>query len=131
MRTICQCALSFILLFSGNFLISQNLTGYVNPFIGTTNYGTTNPGAVYPHGMVTVCPFNVTGSKENKFDKDAQWFSTPYEYTNTVFTGLSHISLSGVGCPELGSMLLMPTTGKPDADIKNYGSKISRLKAEP
>ena len=131
MRNIGQCALSFILLFSGNLLLSQNLTGFVNPFIGTTNYGTTNPGAVYPHGMVTVSPFNVTGYKENKFDKDEQWFSTPYEHTNSIFTGLSHISLSGVGCPELGSLLLMPTTGKPDADIKNYGSKISRLKAEP
>jgi len=131
MRNIGQCALSFILLFSGNLLLSQNLTGFVNPFIGTTNYGTTNPGAVYPHGMVTVSPFNVTGYKENKYDKDAQWFSTPYEHTNSIFTGLSHISLSGVGCPELGSLLLMPTTGKPDADIKNYGSNISRLKAEP
>ena len=122
---------TFILLTISINTFPQDLTRFVNPFIGTTNYGTTNPGAVYPHGMVTVCPFNVTGSKENKFDKDAQWFSTPYEHTNSIFTGLSHISLSGVGCPELGSLLLMPTTGKPDADIKNYGSKISRLKAEP
>ena len=131
MRTRTFLLFTFILLTISINTFPQDLTRFVNPFIGTTNYGTTNPGAVYPHGMVTVCPFNVTGSKENKFDKDAQWFSTPYEYTNTVFTGLSHISLSGVGCPELGSLLLMPTTGKPDADIKNYGSKISRLKAEP
>ena len=24
---------------------------YVNPFVGTTNYGTTNPGALTPHGI--------------------------------------------------------------------------------
>ena len=27
---------------------------YVNPFIGTTNFGTTNPGAVCPNGMMSV-----------------------------------------------------------------------------
>ena len=35
---------------------------YVNPFIGTTNFGTTNPGAVCPNGMMSVVPFNVMGS---------------------------------------------------------------------
>ena len=37
---------------------------YVNPFIGTTNFGTTNPGAVCPNGMMSVVPFNVMGSEE-------------------------------------------------------------------
>ena len=50
---------------------------YVNPFIGTSNYGTTNPGAICPQGMMRVTPFNVMGSKSNKFDKDSQWWSTP------------------------------------------------------
>ena len=27
---------------------------YVNPFVGTTNFGTTNPGAVCPQGMMSV-----------------------------------------------------------------------------
>ena len=36
---------------------------YVNPFIGTTNFGTTNPGAVCPNGMMSVVPFNVMGRK--------------------------------------------------------------------
>ena len=26
---------------------------YVNPFVGTTNYGTTNPGALCPQGMMS------------------------------------------------------------------------------
>ena len=43
---------------------------YVNPFIGTTNFGTTNPGAVCPNGMMSVVPFNVMGSVDNKYDKE-------------------------------------------------------------
>ena len=55
------------------------LIDYVDPFIGTTNFGTTNPGAICPNGMMSVVPFNVMGSSENKYDKDARWWSTPYE----------------------------------------------------
>lgn len=101
---------------------AEDLTRYVNPFIGTTNYGTTNPGAVCPNGMMSVVPFNVMGSAANKYDKDAQWWSTPYDYHNKYLTGFSHVNLSGVGCPELGSLLLMATSGKLSVDYKEYGS---------
>ena len=37
--------------------------------------------------------------------------------------GYSHVNLSGVGCPELGSLLLMPTTGELSVDYKEYGSR--------
>ena len=73
--------------------------------------------------MMSVVPFNVMGSSENTYDKDARWWSTPYEYTNCFFTGYAHVNLSGVGCPELGSLLLMPTTGELNVDYKEYGSK--------
>lgn len=119
------------ILFASQYALSESMTDYVNPFIGTTNYGTTNPGAIMPHGMVTVAPFNVMGSSTNKFDKDSQWLSTGFEYTNSYVTGLSHNSLSGVGCPELGSLLLMPTTGKLEVDFTKYGSKISQMNAVP
>jgi len=64
-------------------------------------------------------------NKQNKFDKDSQWFSTPYEYYNTFLTGFSHVNLSGVGCPDLGVLLLMPTTGKVETDHLKYGSTYS------
>ena len=67
--------------------LEKTLIDYVDPFIGTTNFGTTNPGAVTPNGMMSVVPFNVMGSDENTYDKDARWWSTPYEYTNCFFTG--------------------------------------------
>lgn len=104
---------------------------YVNPFIGTTNFGTTNPGAVLPNGLMSVVPFNVMGSDENVFDKDARWWSTPYEYHNKFFTGFSHVNLSGVGCPDMGSLLLMATTGELNVNYKDYGSKYTDEKASP
>lgn len=107
------------------------LLHYVNPFIGTTNFGTCNPGAIVPTGMMSVVPFNVMGSDENRYDKDARWWSTPYEYTNRYLTGFSHVNLSGVGCPELGSLLLMATSGPLDVDYHNYGSFYSGETASP
>lgn len=104
---------------------------YVNPFIGTTNFGTCNPGAVCPSGMVSVVPFNVMGSDMNLYDKDARWFSTPYEYRNKFLTGFSHVNLSGVGCPDMGSLLLMATSGEVNVDYKAYGTTYSDEEAHP
>lgn len=103
----------------------------VNPFIGTTNFGTTNPGAVLPHGMMSVVPFNVMGSADNVYDKDSRWWSTPYEFHNKFFTGFAHGALSGVGCPESGSLLTMPTTGERELDYRIYGSAYSEERATP
>lgn len=110
---------------------AQEPVDLVNPFIGTSNYGTTNPGAQRPQGMMNVTPFNVMGSENNRFDKDSQWWSTPYTSDNNYFTGFAHVNLSGVGCPELGSLLLMPTTGALNVDYKEYGSEYKDEVAKP
>ena len=104
---------------------------YVNPFIGTTNFGACNPGAVTPNGLMSVSPFNVMGSSLNTWDKDSRWWSTPYVEENSYFTGYSHVNLSGVGCPELGSVLTMPTTGALEVDYHAYGSEYSEEQARP
>ena len=104
---------------------------YVNPFVGTTNYGTTNPGAVCPQGMMSVVPFNVMGAVNGNIDKDSRWWSTPYENKNTYFTGYAHVNLSGVGCPEMGSLLLMPTAGELNVDYMQYGSSYRDEQASP
>ncbi len=119
------------LFFSLGSAFSQEQLDFVNPFIGTSNFGTTNPGAIVPRGMVSVVPFNVTGSENNKWDKDSRWWSTPYSWDNTFFTGYSHVNLSGVGCPDLGVILLMPTTGELTANLHEYGSVMSKQKASP
>lgn len=110
---------------------AESLTSWVNPFIGTTNFGTCNPGAVVPQGMMSAVPFNVMGSDLNHYDKDKRWWSTPYENTNSYFTGFSHVNLSGVGCPDLASLLLMPTTGNMDANYLSYGSTYTQEEAHP
>lgn len=110
---------------------AQKLTSYVDPFIGTTNFSVCNPGAIVPHGLMSVVPFNVMGSDLNKYDKDKRWWSAPYEYSNRFFTGFAHVTLSGVGCPELGTLLTMPTTGKLDVDYHNYGSEYENEQARP
>lgn len=120
-----------IMTVSSATLSADEPVAYVNPFIGTTNFGTTNPGAICPNGLMSVTPFNVMGSDKNVYDKDARWWSTPYEYHNTFFTGFSHVNLSGVGCPELGSLLLMPTNGKLNVDYKQYGSEYALEEAHP
>ncbi|MDO5035577.1 MAG: GH92 family glycosyl hydrolase [Porphyromonas sp.] len=109
----------------------QKLIDYVDPFVGTTNYGTTNPGARVPHGLMSVTPFNVMGSPDNLRDKDASWWSTPYEYHNSYLTGFAHVNLSGVGCPDMGSLLLMASTGALDVDYHHYGSTYSEEAASP
>ena len=109
----------------------HTLTDYVNPFIGTSNYGTTNPGALCPNGMMSVTPFNVMGSEMNRYDKDSRWWSTPYSSDNKYFTGFSHVNLSGVGCPEVGLALTMPTSGPLMVDYHVYGSEYTAETAEP
>jgi predicted alpha-1,2-mannosidase len=100
----------------------QDLIEYVNPFIGTSNFGTTNPGPIAVRGMANVSPFNVAGAKNLPLEKDSRWLSTPYVHENKFLTGFSHANLSGVGCPELGVILAMPTTGKLETDHLKYGS---------
>ena len=113
------------------FSSARQLTDYVHPWVGSSNLGTTNPGAVCPNGMMSVSPFNVTGSEKNKWDKDSRWWSTPYTSDNCWFTGFSHVNLSGVGCPELGTIITMPTSGELSTDYLLYGSEYTGETAQP
>lgn len=105
---------------------------FVNPFVGTTAWGTCNPGAVCPGGMMSAVPFNVMGSDLNRYDKEKTWWSTPYDHRNSYFTGYAHVNLSGVGCPDLGALLLMPTLSDTlCVDFYQYGSTYTDEKATP
>ena len=123
--------ISLLLLLAPLAATAQKPADLVNPFIGTTNFGTTNPGAVTPNGMMSVVPFNVMGSDLNVFDKDQRWWSAPYEYNNKFFTGYAHVALSGVGCPDASSLLVMPTSGELDVNYFSYGSEYKNEKASP
>ena len=112
-------------------LKAQEPADFVNPFIGTTNYGATYPGAVMPHGMVSIVPFNTTPHKGNEYSNTNSWCSTPYVYNNQWMTGFTHVNLSGVGCPDLGSIIVMPTSGELNVDVNEYGTTLSEQTAIP
>ena len=123
----------FALLLSCLTLSAQerDYTEWVDPFIGTADYSATHPGAVVPHGMMAVVPFNVTGSELNRFDKDNRWWSTPYDIRNKYSVGFAHGALSGVGCPELGAIITIATTGSAEADRTKRGSTYCNEAATP
>ena len=121
---------ALLTLAAGNVTAKDNVD-YVDPFIGTTNFSICNPGAIRPHGLMSVVPFNVMGSDLNQQDKDSRWWSAVYEYNNKYFTGFAHVTLSGVGCPEMGTLLTMPTTGELNVDYRSYGSEYKDETARP
>ena len=100
----------------------RDYTEWVDPFIGTADYSVTHPGAIVPHGMMAAVPFNVTGSTLNRYDKDNRWWSAPYDIRNRYSVGFAHGALSGVGCPELGAIITMPTVGAIMPDRYDRGS---------
>lgn len=120
-----QAACVFNMLFFGINAFAQQPAEFVNPLIGTSNYGATSPGPIAPRGMASISPFNVAGA-QNRLEKDSQWLSNPYVNENTFLTGFSQVNLSGVGCPDLGVILLMPTTGAVETNHLQYGSAYSK-----
>ncbi len=77
---------------------------FVDPFIGTGSDGHTFPGAVYPFGMIQLCPdTRVTGDN----------YATGYHYSDSSVLGFSHTRYSGTGRGAGGDFLFMPMAGKP------------------
>lgn len=84
----------------------EQLTDYVNPFIGTDAAGHTFPGACRPFSMVQLSPDNgYQGVKA-------------YRYAEKTILGFSHTHLSGTGPytkTHYNNVLIMPTIG--DLDV--------------
>lgn len=108
-----------------NVSAQKTAADYVNPFIGTSNFGATQPGPIVPYGMVSMSPFNTIDMPGHKVHINGHWCSTPYVWENKYTAGFTNVNLSGVGCPDFGSLLLMPTTGELKVDYKEYSSKLS------
>ena len=94
----------FLLVFlSLKIYAQQDLTRYVNPFIGTGGHGHTFPGAIVPYGMVQLSPdTRLTG-----------WDGcSGYHYSDSKIYGFSHTHLSGTGILDYGDILLTPAVGR-------------------
>ena len=85
---------------------AQNLTRWVNPFIGTgavqsSLSGNNYPGATVPFGMVQLSP-------DTREAPDwAQ--ASGYDYNDSIIYGFSHTRLSGTGASDFIDILLFPT----------------------
>ncbi|HEX2983825.1 MAG TPA: GH92 family glycosyl hydrolase, partial [Ignavibacteriales bacterium] len=91
-----------VLACSAAFAQSENLSKYIDPFIGTGFHGHTFPGPCVPFGMVQLSPD--TGNR------DWDWCSG-YHDSDGSLMGFSHTHLSGTGGADLGDILFMPYTG--------------------
>lgn len=82
---------------------SQDLSKWVDPFIGTGGHGHTYPGATLPFGMVQLSP----DTRLKGWDG-----CSGYHYSDEVIFGFSHTHLSGTGVSDYGDILFMPTVGE-------------------
>ena len=94
--------LSLVLCVIGCTESSQDLTRYVDPYIGSGGHGHVFVGASVPFGAVQVGPSN--------FHKGWDWCSG-YNYRDSVIIGFPQLHLSGTGIGDLGDVLIMPYMG--------------------
>jgi predicted alpha-1,2-mannosidase len=90
-----------VLLFSGCRIQKDDLSQYVNVFIGTGGHGHTFPGATLPYGMVQLSP----DTRMSGWDA-----CSGYHYSDSTIIGFSHTHLSGTGIGDYGDILVMPMT---------------------
>lgn len=104
MKRLVNLLAAFIL--SVNCISAQNLTRWVNPFIGTgavqsSLSGNNYPGATVPFGMVQLSP-------DTREAPDwAQ--ASGYDCNDSIIYGFSHTRLSGTGASDFIDILLFPT----------------------
>ncbi len=80
----------------------QNLTQYVDPYIGTGDHGHVFVGANVPFGLVQLGPTNITAGWD--------WVSG-YHISDSTIWGFTHMHLNGTGIGDLLDIAFMPVTG--------------------
>lgn len=102
-------------------LPAEDLTRFVDLFIGTGGHGHTHPAAMVPHGMIQPGP-------------DTRWQGwdacSGYHYSDQTVNGFSCTRLSGTGCADFGDFLLMPTTGNQQtvgAPVGTVGDSVQMM----
>ena len=96
---------------------THDVTGHVDPFIGTDGTGHCFPGASCPFGMVQPGPDNA----------DHGWdFTSGYQYRAPAILGFSQTRASGTGIPELGDILLQPALDPRDDLASSYDKATER-----
>lgn len=99
----------------------QNLTQYVDPYIGTGEHGHVFLGANVPFGLVQVGATNISGGWD--------WVSG-YHISDSTIWAFTHTHLSGTGIGDLLDVALMPVVGDVTlgkGDIKDPNSGVYSL----
>lgn len=100
----------------------EDVLQYVNPFVGTAEYGHTSPAACSPFGMIQA------GPESGNFT----WpYCAGYQYADTVINGFTQNRLNGTGCKDLSDILMMPFTGNMNRDNYKAGINKKEEKASP
>lgn len=81
----------------------ENLTQYVDPYIGTGDHGHVFMGANVPFGLVQLGPSNIPQTWD--------WCSG-YHISDSTIIGFSHMHLNGTGIGDLGDINFMPVIGE-------------------
>ena len=92
---------------------TQNLTQYVNQYVGTGGHGHTFMGANVPFGLVQLGPTEPT--------RGWDWCSG-YYYDDDELIGFGHMHLSGTGIGCLGDVAFLP--------VKDFKQTFTRFKHE-
>ena len=92
---------------------AQNLTQYVNQYVGTGGHGHTFMGANVPFGLVQLGPTEPT--------RGWDWCSG-YYYDDDELIGFGHMHLSGTGIGCLGDVAFLP--------VKDFKQTFTRFKHE-
>ena len=81
----------------------QDLTQYVNPYIGSGGHGHVFVGANVPYGLVQLGPSSIP----------QQWdWTSGYHISDSTVIGFPHMHLSGTGIGDLHDITFMPVTGE-------------------
>lgn len=80
----------------------QNLTQYVDPYIGTGDHGHVFLGANVPFGLVQLGPTNITEGWD---------WTSGYHISDSTIWGFTHMHLSGTGIGDLLDIAVMPVVG--------------------
>lgn len=83
-------------------LKKENLTQFVDPYIGTGEHGHVFLGANVPFGLVQLGPTNISTGWD---------WTSGYHISDSTICGFAMMHLSGTGIGDLGDIRIMPVTG--------------------
>ncbi|HET8963141.1 MAG TPA: glycoside hydrolase family 92 protein, partial [Chitinophagales bacterium] len=104
-----------------NISAQNDVTQFVNPFVGTGGHGHTYPGATLPFAMLQLSP----DTRLEGWDG-----CSGYHYSDSVIYGFSHTHLSGTGVPDYCDVLLMPMISDKPIDAMQNNKSIAGYPSE-